>query len=296
MNHEKAELQFRRDASNQVTIVAIMTVFNRIELTVQCLNDLFEQQGNGTHFILRVVMVDDGSTDSTQEIITRTFQDRVTVVRSSGDLFWSRGMALAESRAKSQYPDFILWLNNDIRLFSDAVLRLLQTNESFFRKAIVVGAMVSIPSGKTSYSGFSKLSSRPGHLQMVDPADEPRMVDTVNGNLVLISRDVFSTIGPIDTAFSHAYGDLDYGLRAKQAGFNVVLAAGYLGNCDRNPVQGTWEDTLLSRRQRLKLLFSRKGLPIRSHYHFVRKHSPLLWPLFLPITYLRRCLRIILTS
>ena len=270
----------------------VMTVFNRLELTINCLERLFEQAGLDTSFQLQAVVVDDGSTDSTSEVLRSRFGSRVRVVSSSGGLFWSKGMALAQQTASSADPDFVVWLNNDVVLSPDAIVRLLATYESQQSPTIVVGAMMSPATGLTSYSGFRQVSSRPGHLRMIVPTDEPQLVDTLNGNLVLIPREIYATVGVVDDTFSHAYGDLDYGLRARRSGYSVVLAAGYFGECDRNPVDGTWEDTSLHKRARLNLLLSRKGLPIVSHVRFVKRYSPILWPAFVAVTYVKRCAKI----
>lgn len=270
----------------------VMTVFNRLDLTIKCLERLFEQTGLRTSFQLHVVLVDDGSTDSTPEVLRSRFGSRVQVVSSSGGLFWSKGMALAQQTASSADPDFVVWLNNDVVLSHDAMDRLLATYHSQQRPAIVVGAMMSPATGLTSYSGFRQVSSRPGHLRMIVPTDKPQLADTLNGNLVLIPREIYATVGVVDDNFSHAYGDLDYGLRARRAGYSVILAAGYFGECDRNPVDGTWEDTSLRKRARLNLLLSRKGLPLGSHLRFVRRYSPILWPVFVVVTYVKRCARI----
>lgn len=47
-------------------------------------------------------------------------------------------------------------------------------------------------------------------------------IDSFNGNIVLIPLSVFNILGFNDNYFTHSFGDLDYGLRAKKWVLNVI--------------------------------------------------------------------------
>jgi GT2 family glycosyltransferase len=194
-------------------------------------------------------------------------------------------MHLAQLKAELASPDFLLWINDDVNLFSDSILRLLHEYYSQ-PDSIVLGAMRS-ERGETTYSGFRMRSSRPGDLELIEPTTTSQEVDTINGNLVLVPSSAYEALGTIDPRFSHGYGDWDYGLRARAFNINLILAPEYFGICERNPREGTWLDNSLSRRTRVDLLLSRKGLPIGSQARFARKHGGALWPVYVTATYLR---------
>jgi len=270
-----------------ISVTAILTVHNRKNKTIAALESLFSQVGIGEIFTVTAVLVDDGSTDGTSEATKSSFGARVSVLSGDGSLFWARGMNLAERTATVKRPDAILWINDDIVLDSDAVARAVGLYEQSDHRSIIVGAMRSSTDGSTTYGGSRLRSSRPGSMVAVPPSTESIPIDTFNGNFVLVPKPVYLSVGAIRTVFSHAYGDIDYGLRARSAGFSAVLAPGHFGTCDFNPKSGTWQDQKLARAQRIRLLFGRKGYPVRSHLAFNQAHGGIFWPVFFVGTYIK---------
>ena len=98
----------------------------------------------------------------------------------------------------------------------------------------------------------------------------------MNGNIVLVPRDVAQVVGNLDPAFEHAMGDTDYALRARRLGIGVWVGPGVHGVCESNSSAGTFMDTSLSLRLRWKQMMSRKGLPWRSWMVLTRRHTGLL--------------------
>ncbi|MGO4859424.1 glycosyltransferase family 2 protein [Arthrobacter sp. 2MCAF14] len=268
-------------------INVIATVFNRVETSLRAFRSLEAQSDLGSDFELRYFVVDDKSSDGTRLALESEFRERMTVRSGTGDLFWSGGMAAAQRFAINSDPDWLLWLNDDVELDPDAISRLLSVARKQSRASIVVGAMMSRSSSTTTYSGMLKTAPWPGGLTMVEPTDSPQIIDAFHGNFVLVPREIYNLLGTIDDRFAHAYGDIDYGLRTKRAGYVSILAPNHFGFCESNPKDGSWMDAELSFVGRVKLLFSRKGYPFRSHVLFNRKHGGLLWPVFLAASYLK---------
>lgn len=100
------------------------------------------------------------------------------------------------------------------------------------------------------------------------------------GDFVLIRHEIASAIGGMEPAFAHAMGDLDYGLRARYAGFAVWVMAGFAGTCSRNAVAGSFNDANLSITVRLRKMMQPKGLPPSSWRIFTQRHAGILWPIF----------------
>jgi GT2 family glycosyltransferase len=269
-------------------IVALLTSHNRRELTVRCLREFFGQRFETTRRPdLRAVVVDDGSTDGTARALEAEFGE-ARVIAADGSLYWARGMQLAESRATAgdHHPAYLLWLNDDVTLDSTALERMLAA-ASTHPDTIIVGALRDPDTDRISYSGVRQSSWHPLRTRLVEPADEPVEADTFNGNVVLVPRPVYEALGSIDGRFSHAQADFDYGLRARSAGFRVVVAAGTVGTCKRGAPTGTLYDTTLSLRRRWQLAQSPKGLPMGSHARFLRRHGGRLWPVFWAAPYVK---------
>lgn len=274
----------------QQHVAVIMCVFNRVSETLACLDSLFAQDARDVR--LTVHLVDDGSTDGTARALAETYDSGVTVIQGDGDQYWSKSMAIAQSDAELLSPDAILWLNNDVTMDRDALRRLLATADESHEAAIVCAATRDPLTGKTTYSGYRKMSSRPGDLELVEPQDHAAPVDTMNGNIVLVPRRVYKKLGAVDSSFAHGMGDWDYGLRARRHGVPVFLAPGHYGFCERNSVTGTWEDRQLRPSQRIRHLLSVKGVPFRSLMRYTARHGGWRWPIFLCASYARIALRI----
>ena len=278
-----------------LSITALLTIYNRRESTISCLHSLANQQGAGHQFALRVIVLDDGSTDGSSNAIRREFaSDFVEVIKGPGDLFWARGMALAHSAAIATGPDAIIWVNDDVKLDADAVARAVAAMGATDHQAIVVGATKQASGDSITYTGARLRSSRPGSLAPVFPTDELLPVDAFNGNFVAIPRNVYHALGPVDARYEHAYGDIDYGLRARAEGISSYLLPGTVGICERNGPEGTWRDARLRRHERVASLVGRKGYPPRSHWLFNRNHGGAMAPLYFSATYARALSSILL--
>jgi GT2 family glycosyltransferase len=131
-------------------------------------------------------------------------------------------------------------------------------------------------------------------FEKIEPHPEtPLACDAMNGNFALIPAEVASVVGNIEERFRHQFGDLDYALRARCAGFDVVLVPGYVGECAENMSAGTWRDPTISFAQRWRNLISPKGVPWSEWFLFTRRHygwrfayysiSPYLKTIFLSV-------------
>lgn len=240
---------------------------------------------------LSTILVDDGSTDGTAEAVADEFP-RVRIIRADGSLFWCRSMHRAFAEALPEGHDYYLWLNDDTLLQPDAVHRLLacerERRTAIGRPVIVVGSTVDARTGEPTYGGEVRFSRwRRTAWRLVPPVATPSRVETMDGNLVLISSAAAERVGNLDPAFEHAMGDFDYGLRANAAGVEAWLAPGVHATCSLNPAQGTFQDTSLSPSARWRHFLSRKVLPWRSWLRFTRRHAGLGWPIFFAWPYLR---------
>jgi GT2 family glycosyltransferase len=266
-------------------LVAILACHNRREQTVECLASLFAQNLAG--YAIGAVLLDDGSTDGTMEAV-RALSERVELIQGDGSFYWARAMAISERRASDLVPDYLLWLNDDVVLFPDALSILLGATNPPKDDRIVVGSVIDPATRSVSYGGLRRRDSHPLRYELVTEVDgTTRPVETFNGNVVLVPKAVYRTVGGIDGAFSHAYADLDYGLRARALGFDVVVAGSSVGTCARGSRLGTWRDPSLPLRMRYRLIFGPKGVPISSSLRYYRRHGGRLWPAFFLGTYVK---------
>jgi GT2 family glycosyltransferase len=239
---------------------------------------------------IHLYVVDAGSTDGTLDAVRRLLP-RAHLIDAGSDVFWNRGMRMAQHAATETGHDFYLWLNDDTVLHPDALARLIETHDSHASMetpTIIVGTTADRESGAPTYGGLVHAGGmNPVSYRMLPPGESAQPCETMNGNCVLIPHAAYLRVGHLDPRFSHSAGDVDYGLRARRQGCAIWIAAGIIGTCSRNAVDRTWRDTALPRRVRWQKVCGPKGLPPAEWLHFTRRHAGLMWPLVWISPYLR---------
>lgn len=274
---------FATTGDGMTRIVVLMTCYNRREKTLACLAALYRNLlPAGTK--LGVVLVDDGSADGTGEAVANAYPD-VEVVCGNGNLFWNGGMRLAWEAAQTRSYDYLLWLNDDTLLDDDTIRRLLATEaqlrKRLGRPAIIVGSTRTPGSEIPSYGGEVRRHwLRTIRFELIQPGREAVECDTMDGNCVLVSREISLALGNLEPRFVHAMGDTDYGLRTKAIGYSIWVMPGYAGTCvNDNLIAGSFNDATLPLAVRMHKILSPKGLPPRPWLVFTRRHAGVLWPL-----------------
>lgn len=268
-----------------IRVCVLMTSFERCRTTLACLSALAAQDHPDA--ALEVFLVDDGSSDGTGDAVRREFPT-VSVIGGTGSLYWGGGTRLADAAAWATSPDYLLWLNDDVRLAGGAIASLVSTARAAGGRTVVVGSLSDPITGALTYGGYRQRDRRRAlDLEPVTPGESPQAIDTMNGNLVLIPAPIRTAVGPPDARFSHNMADMDFGFRVRAAGFGIILAPGFLGTCARNRTKARWSDPTVPLVERLRAVGRFDGLPPREWWVFTRRHCGLRWPRYFLGPYLR---------
>ena len=266
--------------SENYQVAVLIACHNRREKTLQCLQSLEAAIPN--NWTIRIYLVDDGSDDGTSDAVNKLGLD-IKIIQGPGDWFWAHSMYRAELSIDKP-TDAILWINDDVKLFQEALMRVERVRQKNL-DSILVGQLMDPTTKKRTYGGVNRIGRHPFYFEWILADNTEIQVDTFNGNFVLIPEQISKRVGTIDGAFSHAYADFDYGLRAMKLGYSSIIIAGFLGTCPANY-------TVMERnlRERLNFLHSAKGLPLKSQVRYLRRHGPIEWPIYLIFPYIRAIL------
>ncbi|MEM7593216.1 MAG: glycosyltransferase family 2 protein [Cyanobacteria bacterium P01_A01_bin.83] len=274
---------------NIINIAVLITCHNRKLKTLTCLAALFAQKTK-IEYKICVYLVDDGSQDGTGDAVRRKYP-QVKVMQGDGNLYWNGGMRLAFAEAMKQDCDYdyYLWLNDDTVLYPHALNLLLSESwalsDSDASSSIMVGATKD-SKGKLSYGGVKVYSWwYPLKFRSIEPGRKSQACDTMSGNCVLIPSQVAKTVGNLDPAFIHNFGDFDYGLRAIKKSCSIWMIPGYIGSCEFH--LPAWREPDLSLREKLKEVNTPKGMPLQEWKVYSQRHAGLLWPIYWLTPYIK---------
>lgn len=202
-------------------IDVVIPVHNRREITLTCLRDLAAQQD----IDFRIVVVDDGSTDGTSAAIHQQFPN-VTVLQGDGNLWWGGAVnvGIAHCLSQEQPPKHIVLLNDDIRLDSSFLKVLADCAERHPRALIGSLAVAENQRSHVLWCGTAATQSAclAGRVERSSLSGVVA-AETLPGRALIIPRAVFEEVGLFDAeAFPHYFSDVDFSLRAKEAGFSLL--------------------------------------------------------------------------
>jgi GT2 family glycosyltransferase len=201
-----------------VSCSVVIPVFNRASVTRQCLDALLNELSDE----IEVIVVDDGSRDTTPEVL-RTYGERVHVVTHDRN----RGFASAcNDGVAASAGRFVVFLNNDT-LPVDGWLEALIAHAERHERAAVVGSKLLYPNDTVQHAGVVICQDRvPRHIYAGFPADHPavsksRRFQIVTAACALVRRDAFEGVGGFDATFSNGYEDVDLCLRLAESDHEV---------------------------------------------------------------------------
>jgi len=206
-------------------ICFILPVKNRKHYTENILNQIHEQIANNPSHEFAIIVVDDGSSDGTPEIIRTRFPS-VNLIQGDGTLWWTGAICLGMNYGmKNLAVDYFLWLNDDIFLAQDFIEQVCHVCNSPNFYNTVIGGIVC-DKNYPDWIVYSGMYHKRLIRRWDDFASQPIMeVDALNGNITLIPYPVVEKIGlPDAKRFRHYGGDFEFVSRAKESGFKILLS------------------------------------------------------------------------
>jgi GT2 family glycosyltransferase len=221
----------------------IIPVHNRLEYTLACINSLKKQDCIRE---INIFIVDDGSTDETRKTIKKKFSG-INILEGDGSLFWggSINFGIKNVLKICNKGDWILLINNDIELESDAISNLVRISESKNRKVISGSLSVNfndkqtiIKSGTIVKSWFLNLTSHIYEgLKLKDIRKNSYIkVDFLTGRCLLHPVEIFAKVGNYDSKrFQHYGADDEFSMRVKKFGYSTLVCLSSVVYLKENP-------------------------------------------------------------
>jgi len=203
----------------ELKLSIIIVSYNSSNLLEECLDSIVKYPPGQNY---GVTIVDNNSTDGSQELVRKKFPE-VKLITNTLNL----GFAAANNMAiKSTDSDFILLLNSDCQVYENSLDEMLSFIESL-PEAAVVGPKIINSDGSIQYScrKFPSIIDAGLHSILVNIApdnpvsrkykladinrEKPFEVDWVSGSCMLIRRQALLFTGPMDEKYFMYVEDID---------------------------------------------------------------------------------------
>jgi GT2 family glycosyltransferase len=231
LNFKIIDICLDNTLNNNPTVFVVIAVFNRIENTRQCLKYLHGQ----TFSPIQVIIIDDGSTDGTSEMIKNEFP-KVHIIYGDGKYWWAKSMNLGIDAAlkMSDNNDLILTLNDDT-IIDDRYIDII-VKESIKFPSTLIGSLNLIEGDPLKiFSAGGKydllFSNHIPNINQNEIYDKELIndyyeTDFLPGRGTLIPIEVYKQIGVYDSEkFPQYIADEEFSFRAKNAGFECIVSS-----------------------------------------------------------------------
>lgn len=215
------------------TIAAVIPTFNRKDLLKTLLAQLAKQkQGN---FTLHTVVVVDGSTDGTVEMLSEEFPN-THIVKGNGQWWFTKSLNEGIKKAQQLNPDYILTLNDDVELANNFVLQILSDCLTVNKGQCIMGSLgLSVEErDKITFSGIKKINFFKGTVNHpyfpIDTLYDPKVHNGISPSPSLPTRgtlipiDFIMKLKGFDERFPQYSSDTDFTFRAFEKGYPVYIS------------------------------------------------------------------------
>lgn len=272
-----------------MNISIVIATHNRKSFLEILINQL-QQQNIPESIKIDVIIVDDGSSDGTYEMLSNKFPD-VKYIKGNGTWWWTKSVNEGLKLALNLNSDFYLLLNDDNEIDSDYLQKMVSYYSSLPKESILGSASISVEQkGKIDSAGTKKYNKI---LHKFTPYYKRNsMIDkhfkgihrtwSLPGRGTLIPKGILERVGLLDENLLQYASDDDFILRAIKKGIGVYITwdAWVLNNSSMT--SKSREIQSISIRNYLFSFFDRYSVnSLYKHWYIYKKHCyPVLVPLF----------------
>jgi GT2 family glycosyltransferase len=226
MHLNKTSSQSRFDRLSSPFVAVVVLNWNGKRNTFECLSSLLKLNYNN----FKIFVIDNASTDGSQEFIKTNFPD-VHLIENSENLGFGEGLNVGIREALILDATYVLCLNNDVVLDKLFLKEIVHVGESIKNvgglcpleysynqpdKIICAGGQIGFIKGKLR--GFGE--SDKGQFNKIEPTG------LLSGPAMMFKLDSLKSIGLFDKSYFYGPEDQDIALRLLKNGYSIIFAPG----------------------------------------------------------------------
>jgi GT2 family glycosyltransferase len=245
-------------------VAIVIPNFNGRELLANCLESI---KSTTSYPNLEIIVVDNGSTDGSVEMIRRKFPE-VVLITNPENLGFPKACNQGARLALNMGADYILFLNNDTKILTKGWIEKLVEIANQDEIIGIVGPKIT---GRIEYPPTNRIwPSRLSEVfkQKTFPTSTVQ-VNFIAGVAFFVSRRLIDGIGLLDEIFSpFLCEDMDYFIRTRKAGFKIIFTPDVIIDHVHSATIGR-----ISEEKQDYVFFIHK----RNSLILARKHFSILW-------------------
>lgn len=227
---------------------------------------------NDKSYSLSIVIIDNGSNSEEllrlQEYLKN--KPKIKLIENKKNLGFAKANNIGIRFVLDKGADYVLLLNNDTKIETDFVKRLIEINASISSPAVKfrerqdrpkmvydLGGHVNWWTGRTHHLNVDKESLK----NYVNKG--PINADYIAGCCMLIKKEVFETIGLLDEKYFIYFEDVDFCITAKKQGFTVIVDPGSIIYHTLGGYMGRWSSKTIINNLFSNFIFISKHLGVR---------------------------------
>lgn len=252
-------------------IFIVILNYNGGQDVLECLESVFQLDKKG--FDLSIVVVDNASTDKSLSKVqsakrkAQNYNVKFKVIKNKENLGFAAGNNVGIRWAKDHGADWVFLLNNDTTIDQEALALLTKAGDADLKIGILGPKIYFYPGcefhpkryqkkeqGKVIWyaGGVIDWQNMTGRHRGVDEVDigqynQIKNTDFISGCAMMIKSEVLEAIGLLDERYFLYYEDVDFCLKAKKAGYQLLFV----------PEAEVWHKNIRT---------GRTGLPYQEYY------------------------------
>ena len=205
----------------------VIISYNTKDLLKKCLSSILASLASSS-LNYEVIVVDNGSTDGSQEIIKREFPS-VRLMLNKSNLGYGKANNQAAKNAQGQK---LLFLNSDIEVIDESIEKLVQFGKQDGFQSIYGGKLFNLDGSPQPSCGYFYtlpitfislfLKGDQLHLSRSSPT-LVKKTEWVSGACLMIGKNKFNTLGGFDEKIFMYMDEVDLCFRARHKGIDIIF-------------------------------------------------------------------------
>jgi GT2 family glycosyltransferase len=220
MAHKMNTNRFSLNTVEPIVDIIVLN-WNGLRDTLECLESLYQSDYQN----LRIIVVDNGSTDESVNTIQSCYSD-VTLLETGQNLGYAEGNNVGIRHALENNPDYILVLNNDTIVAPNMISALVDAAQDYPNGVLGPITYYQDQPDVIWWAGTVWLSDQSSFTHLgdreIDNADKYSQIkecDYVVGSALFAVSNIYREIGLFDARYFLTFEETDWCYRAKQHGY-----------------------------------------------------------------------------